>query len=217
MPAPTLIKVTRVEQIEEYYCGVAVALMILRALGVFKQLKSQNTSLQEELWEQVMELTTGPDRPDEAEDSEGYIEEFAGQQCYPCDDDWDCWATTPQAMKAVLNAHLKPSAKYRIARHLDEDAATERILKSIDGGSPAAVAVGATSHWVVVRGYLAGDAALDSLPIGDYDLNGVYVVDPGEGAEDLDMIPAETWLDEFIEHVKCGSNLDHQKHVVVID
>jgi hypothetical protein len=210
------IKVSRVEQIEEYYCGAAVALMILKALAVFKQPKSKNNMLQESLWEEVMALTTGPDRPDEADGVDGYIDEFAGQQCYACGEGWNCWATTPQALKAVLNAHLTAGSAYKIARSLSEDTATEKVLDSIGRGAPVAVAVGSNSHWVVVRGYLAGDASLASVQIGAYDLNGVYVVDPGEGVEELDMIPVEIWQDEYIERVKCGASVDRQKHVVVV-
>ena len=218
MPPQKLhIDVDRVEQIEDYYCGAAVAVMILRARGKKGWQSGSDEDLQEAAWEQIMAATTGPKRPEKAADCPSYLEEFDRQQCFLCNQQChDCWATTPQALRAMLNKNLIKKRQTRIVRDVDEVSATVAILASIDGDMPAAVAAGANSHWIVVRGYLADDPDLESSEVGGRNLNGVYVIDSLPGGDVLDMIPTESWFDEYLQTVKCGSSADHGKHVVIV-
>lgn len=218
MPNPIPIK--WVEQIEDYYCGPAAGVMILNGVGVAKRLtaKSKRT-WQEKLWQRVALVTTGPKRPDEAKSSKGFLAGFDRQQCFFCTGDWTCWATTPQALRDAVNAHLPKSKALKIVRSAKEVTVANAVLKSIDAQSPAVVAAGAASHWVVVRGYLADEPDLDSERVGGRDLNGVYVLDPNVDPSDpdaLDLVSADDFLHQFLLFVKCASASDKAKRVVIV-
>jgi hypothetical protein len=218
MPNP--IPVEWVKQIEDFYCGPAVGVMILNGLRVATPLtiKSQRT-WQEKIWEVVTQVTTGPARPEEARSSDGYLPEFERQQCFFCAEEWKCWAATPQALRDAVNEYLPPSKELSIVRSINEVTVAKAVLKSIDLDSPAAVAAGAASHWVVVRGYLAGEPDLDSEPVGGLDLNGVYVFDPyvdPSNTDALDFISADEFLHQFLLFVKCASASDRAKKVAIV-
>ena len=218
MPSP--IPIVWVKQITDFYCGPAAGVMILNGLGVASPLgAAAKKQWQEKLWQAINQLTTGPDRPEEASSGNGYIEEFEGQQCYLCSGDWVCWAATPQALRDAVNKYLPAGQALKISRSVNEVTVTAAVLKSIDAQSPAAVSAGAESHWVVVRGYLAGEPDLEFQKVGGRKLNGLYVLDPQVDPTDpdgLDFVPIKKFFDQFTMFVKCGSALDKNKKVVIV-
>lgn len=218
MPNP--ISVVWVEQIEAFYCGAAAGAMILNGVGIAKPFGPKaRRDWQKKLWETMTAITTGPARPEEAMNCDGFLPEFEKQQCHFCSGEWLCWAATPQALRDAMNEYLPASGAMRISRSTNRVTVTAKVMKSIDAQCPAALAAGAASHWVVVRGYLAGDADLDSQRVGGKDLNGLYVLDPNVDPSDLDgldFVPTDAFLDGLVLVVKCGSAADQGKKLVIV-
>jgi hypothetical protein len=206
-----LVDVSRVSQENDYYCGPATAQMILSALGV--PAPAGPTSWQDQLWEDIQSEThyhrqkKAPQTPEPV---------FDTQKCEPgADSCLHCWATWPPALRAVLNSHQE-KAKYSATKHDNEKDATAEILNTIDVGLPAAALVYGCQHWLVVEGYVFGTGDEGEEDVGGTALDGVYLRDPWQGAEDTRLVAWEAWRDGYLQCMPIGTSSTYLEHMVVI-
>src|SRR5688572_8397183 len=132
-----------------YYCGPAVAQMVLKYLGVAVS--------QDHLWADIKANSNGsgsPNPPSGDTDSN-----FPNQVCDNCDGAnppvWTCWNATPDALqKTVMGRSAKATLDTRYPGTF-EDGVTE-LIESIDRspGVPPFATISSLNHWVVVSGYL---------------------------------------------------------------
>ena len=214
------LTVPYIEQIEDFFCGAAAAQMILN----FRQVPPPEpdmsiTDWQRAIWADIGARTTGPERPVEAKGAHGYIEEFEGQVCVLCGPGrWNCWATTPQALSAVLNMHVSPTHHVGIVRNRDAaEFALAAILESIDQDSPAAALIDNGGHWVVVRGYKADQATPEPISVRNRSLNGVYILDPADASAAMQRLIPATEFEGLLSPAACAPSLDNGRFVVVVD
>lgn len=212
---PTL-DVRLIRQIEDYYCGAAVAAMMLD----FRQLKPVGVSdadWQDDIWNRIVAATTGPPRPAAADGAESALPDFAGQQCVFCANAWSCWATTPQALEAVLNSRFAADQQSSILRvQFLPDLAVAAIINAIDAGGPAAALIDDGNHWVVVRGYKADKSTPPPISIAGRNLNGVYIRDPFPGTPSRGLMAAEEFLNQRFFPIDCGVAADDDRYVVIV-
>ncbi len=218
-----LLDVKFIDQEEDFFCGPAVALMILRFHRAKVSPSSTKAGLKqapgraatradlERLWCAISLVP--PDAPYDPPpgpcqgERRGVFQLF-----YRCDDASQCraWFTVPGALQTVLNDRL--SARKRMITVRDDNAeprvATTAIRDSIDRKRPAAALVGnGGSHWVVVRGYQT--RADDEL------LEFIYIRDPQNDEGDLHMLPATDTGLAPLSVVSCGPAADADRFVVI--
>jgi hypothetical protein len=206
--AEVYVPVQWIEQETLFYCGPAVAEMILRAHGAGPP--SPPPTWQDRLWEDVQD-STGAVRPKNAGPGTATSPPFPTQKCEKCPSDptWHCWSTTPDALVKVLNMH-QGLVRYAATGYSGEKAATASVLDALDAGLPSAVLVFGWQHWVVVRGYIHDDPGACDVP--GRVLDGVFIRDPQVNAP-MQYVTCDKWHDDYLRVVPCG---DHENTYVVV-
>ena len=214
------LNVRHIPQFRDYLCGAAVAQMILAFRGEQPPAPGMtDEEWQLAIWSDIESETTGSNRRPESSSSPGYIPEFKRQQCVRCSGgNWNCWATTPQALAAALAARLSKATHHlKVLRVADShEPPMEAVLESIDNGAPAAALVDSGDHWLVIKGYKAGRNTAETVPIFDRLLNGVWVCDPGDPLSRR-MITAEEFVFQRFGPTACGLQADQDRFVVLAD
>jgi hypothetical protein len=197
-----------VQQETPYYCGPAVAEMMLRALGVGPP--PSPPTWQDRLWDDV-KASTGAVRPAAAGPGTVTSPPFPTQLCERCPGDptWHCWSTTPAALEAVLNLHQN-AVRYTAAGQGNEKAATASVLDALDSGLASVVLVFGWQHWVIVHGYVHDVPGACNVP--GHNLDGVFIRDPTVNAP-MQYVTCTKWHDDYLRVVPCGG---HQNTYVVI-
>ena len=197
-----------IEQETTYYCGPAVAEMMLRALGVGAPPKPP--SWQDRLWVDV-QASTGAVRPAGAGPGTATSPPFPTQKCEKCpgESTWNCWSTTPGALETVLNMH-QSAVRFTATGLPDERAATASALDALDARLATVVLVFGWQHWVIVHGYIHDDPGACSVP--GHSLDGVFIRDPTVNAP-MQYVQCTKWHDDYLRVVPCGA---HQNTYVII-
>ena len=198
--------VTPVTQATPYYCGPAAAEMVLRFFGVAAP-PGPNT-WQDHLRDYI-EKNTNATRPSlakapETEDNPAFPE----QKCDLCDGEYECWATTPNVLKKLLNANQAVTV-YQVSKRTTERGATDAMLDNVDSGRPAIALVEGAQHFVVIDGYRHDEAG--SVSTYRRNLNGVWFCDPLDGT--LHYKDFSVWEGSYLYWVSCGT---YQDKIVVI-
>jgi hypothetical protein len=182
-----------------YYCGPAVAQMMLTALNVAPP--AQPPTWQDRLWADI-QANTGAVRPPGAGPGTPTSPPFPTQKCERCKgvSDWHCWSSTPDALQAVLNLHQHTVA-FAVRTHADENAATGHLLDTVDANVAGIVLVFGWQHWVIVRGYDYDEP--DSCSVPGHNLNGVHIRDP-QVDNPLHFVDCVNWRDNYLRVVPCG-------------
>ena len=191
----TFVAVTYAKQETLFFCGPAVAQMVLSALGVPQV--ATPPSWQSQLWEYIKN-NTGAARPASAP-SEPTAPPFPTQKCEWCSG-WRCWSTTPDVLIKLLNTS-QGVAQYAISMHGIEDTATGVMLDTLDQNVPGIALVFGWNHWVVVDGYRHSEPG--SHAVAGRHLNGVYIRDP-EAPASVHYIDWIEWRDTYLSFVPCG-------------
>ena len=191
------VNVDWLQQETSYYCGPAVAQMMLTALGAAPP--NLPPTWQAQLWE-VVKAKTGATRPSGAPSS-ATSPAFPTQKCEKCSGQWACWSATPQVLEYILGAY-QTVADYAVASPARQKAATALILDTLDRKLPALALVRGWQHWLVVEGYRFNEAG--SAVVGGRNFNGVYVRDPWD-LESVHYIKRQKWFSEYMDFVPCGS------------
>jgi hypothetical protein len=207
MPDVTPIPVEWVKQETLFFCGPAVAQMILTALKV--PTPSVPPTWQEQVYAYI-KVNTNKTRPRSAPDT---VEapKFTEQFCERChaSDPYTCWNTTPNVLKRYLNDNQSATV-YSVAVRANEETATDALCDTLDKGFPAVALVYGWTHWVVVDGYQHGEPG--SFHTSGRDLNGVYIRDP-DAPSSVHFIPWSDWETQYLKKVPCGQ---YQGKFVVI-
>ena len=199
--------VTWVPQGTLFFCGPAVAQMVLTKLGVASP--ATPPSWQQQLYDYVT-TNTNSKRPKSNIDESVLAPPFPEQKCERCSGDpYKCWSTTPTVLKKLLN-EKQSSAVYAVTSRESEESATDALCDTLDKGFPAIALINGWIHWVVVDGYEHSNAGSEHFFGRDF--NGVYVRDPN-AEEDLYYVPWITWRDDYLMVVNCGQ---YQGKFVVI-
>jgi hypothetical protein len=195
-----------VEQETTYYCGPAVAEMVLAFLGVGRPAGSATWQDQIRAY---IEKNTNATRPSlkKAPDSLDNPA-FKEQKCDRCDGVYECWAATPNVLKKLLNANQSVTT-YQVSQPTTERGATDAMLDSVDLGRPAIALVEGDEHFVVVEGYRHDEAG--SVRTFGRNLNGVWFCDPADGT--LHYKDFSVWEGSYLYWVDCGT---YQDKIVVI-
>lgn len=190
------VNVDWLQQETSYYCGPAVAQMMLTALGAAPP--KLPPTWQDQLWE-VVKNKTAATRPAGAPTSVS-PPGFPKQLCEICSGQWGCWSTTPQVLEYLLGAY-QTVADYSVSSPAQQKAATALILDTLDRQLPALALVRGWQHWLVVEGYRFNEAG--SALVGGRNFNGVYVRDPW-ALESVHYIKRQKWFSEYMDFVPCG-------------
>ena len=193
------VSVPWVKQEQTYYCGPAVAEMILGALKV--DAPPSPPSWQDQLWFDIQDETHSR-RPQDADTEPS----FKSQKCEQLDGQWNCWSTTPDALTRVLNLQ-QTRVEYAVCKHDDEAAATATLMEAVDANVPAAALVHGWQHWLVMDGYVHGTTE-PAAPVGGKQLNGVYIRDSNADAE-VHYVTWNAWRDDYLQFVPAGKYRDH--------
>jgi hypothetical protein len=197
--------VTPVQQETKWFCGPASAEMVLTFLGVAPP--AGPATWQEQL-RTYIEKNTNSKRPslkkapDDPDNNPAYNE----QKCEWNGEEYECWATTPNVLKKLMNANQAVTA-YAVSHPTTERGATDAMLDSVDIGRPAIALIDGWLHFVVIEGYQHDEAGHETT--FNRNLNGVYFCDPIDGklhykaidqwfGESLYWVPYGTYADEFV-------------------
>lgn len=191
------VNVDWLPQETSYYCGPAVAQMMLTELGAVPP--ALPPSWQDQLWE-VVKSKTAATRPAAVPSSVG-LPSFPKQKCETCSRQWGCWSTTPQVLEYILGAY-QTVADYAVSSPTQQKAATALILDTLDRQLPALALVRGWQHWLVVEGYRFNEPG--SVVVGGRNFNGVYVRDPW-ALKTVNYIKRQKWFSEYMDFVPCGS------------
>lgn len=199
---------TWVKQELFYFCGPAVAQMVLQSLG-------GAAATQGKLWDEVMAASTGTPH-----NGSGRLPGFAKQHCLQCPSPsptWRCWYSAPRALLSVINARTPGKALQLLkVTGTGQKGAVSLMVKSIDN-SVAAAFVTSSNHWCVVWAYEFGASTPDfpAVPLGGVQVTGFYVHDSdGDPDMSLKLRPVSTFLLDFVK-VKCGPAVSG-KHVAIV-
>jgi hypothetical protein len=197
----TNLGVQPVQQETTYYCGPAAAEMVLTFLGVARP--PGKKSWQDQI-RNYIEKNTNAKRPSlkEAPDSPDNPA-FKEQKCDLCDGEYECWASTPNVLKNLLNANQSVTV-YKVAKYNTERSATDAMLDNVDSGRPAIALVEGSQHYVVIDGYRHDEAGSEST--FGRNLNGVWFCDPLDGT--LHYKDFSVWEGSYLYWVPCGTYLD---------
>lgn len=191
-----------------YFCGPAVAQMVLQSAGATAV--TQNT-----LFDEIIAASSGTPHA-----GIGRLPGFPKQHCLKCANEtvWFCWFSAPAALRKVINARIPGNALSLIkAAPSRQKGAITRIVKTINAGV-AATFLTDGDHWRVVWGYEFGPA-LDLVPATNYGgiaVNGFYVHDPDPALEgqSLTLQSVATFRSDFAV-VNCGPGILKQ-HVAIV-
>jgi hypothetical protein len=191
-----LLNVPWAKQEKSFFCGPAVAEMLISAAGTTRP--ASPPTWQERLWEDIKAQTLGS-RPSDADREPS---SFPSQKCERCDGDpdWHCWATTPEALKRVLNMG-QAATTFAVQAHAAEGAATAQLLASIDAGHAPAALVYGWQHWIVVRGYAHG--MRKSCGAAGRQFSGLYLRN-SKVNNPLHFVTCRKWYDDYLRSVPCG-------------
>lgn len=197
---------TWVKQELFFYCGPAVAQMVLQSLGAA-------AATQGDLWAEVMDASTGTPH-----NGTGRLPGFARQHCLQCQKPtYRCWYSAPSALLAVINdrAPGDPLKLLKVPSSQRKEAVS-RMVKSIDK-SVASTFVTSSNHWRVVWGYEFGAATPDfpAVALGGVQVLGFYVHDSdGDPDMSLKLQAVSTFMLDFVK-VGCGPGVSG-KHVAIV-
>jgi hypothetical protein len=195
------LHVQPVQQETTYFCGPAAAEMVLRFLGVapppgpktwqeqIRDYIEKNTNAKRP---SLKKAPASPDNPS-----------FKEQKCDLCDGDYECWATTPNVLKSLLNANQSVTT-YKVSKLTTERTATDTMLDNVDAGRPAVALVEGWQHFVVIDGYRHDQSG--SVATSGRNLNGVWFCDPLDGV--VHYMDFSTWEGSYLYFVPCGTYLD---------
>jgi hypothetical protein len=211
------LAVRRIRQVDDYLCGAAVAEMILEFRGC-RPPDIDDEAWQLEIWDDIEQLTTGPQRPAGSQAAPGYLPTFEQQQCVLCGPSGlNCWGATPKALAAVLNKSLPPQQRVRVLRENDRLVAVDALIKCLEAGAPAAVLVDSGDHWVVASGFRSNKAAPPPVQVLGHALNAVYVVNPSPTVQGVrQLVPAQEFVFSLFGRNDCGVSGDDDRFIVVI-
>jgi hypothetical protein len=191
--------VVPVLQETDWYCGPACAQMVLTFLGVAPPAGAG--SWQDKI-RVYIESHTNATRPSLADAPESeFNPAFNEQKCELCGGEYECWATTPNVLKNLLNAN-QSTVTYEVARTTTEYGATDAALDTIDKGHPAIALVEGWQHFVVVDGYRHDEAG--SVTTYSRKLNGVWYCDPLDDSA-VQYKPIDEWVGSYLYWVPCGT------------
>jgi len=190
--------VAPVQQETDWFCGPASAQMVLAFLGVANPAAAR--SWQQQLRDYI-EANTNARRPSRTECPPPADNPYFKEQ--KCECGCECWATTPNVLKRMLNAK-QGVVTYEIKKPTTERGATDAMLDSIDQGRPAIALVEGWQHFVVIDGYRHDENG--STSTFGRNLNGVWYCDPLDGA--LHYKDFTVWEDEYLFWVPCGTYVD---------
>ncbi len=202
----TNLNVQPVRQETTYYCGPAAAEMVLTFLGVARPAGPK--TWQDQIRDYIEKNTNAtrpslkkaPDSPDNPA--------FKEQKCDLYEGDYECWATTPNVLKKLLNANQGVTS-YQVSRRTTERSATDAMLDNVDAGRPAIALVEGWQHFVVIDGYRHDEAG--AVSTFSRKLNGVWFCDPLDGT--LRYMDFDTWEDSYLYWVPTGT---YEDEIVVI-
>ena len=206
--AEVTVPVTWVHQETLYYCGPAVAQMMLAAIGVVKP--PSPPTWQDRLWT-IIQSVTDETRPSNAGPGTPSAPEFQEQLCEKCasTSGYTCWATTPGALERTLNGQ-QGSAHYSVSTTGSDSAATIATLDVLDRGLPGLALVWGWQHWVVVDGYRHSGPDAWALP--GRNLNGMFLRNPQ--VPGMLYVDWQVWKDDYLNFVPCGQ---YGNTIVVLD
>ena len=194
-----------------FYCGPAVAQMFLDFAKI--------AAPQADLWVDVTN-NTGGSLPADAPASD---HAFPQQVCDNCaaagnPNVWQCWDTTPEALRTVVNARAGTSLGVRYPSTFDDGVGM--LIESLDRSPevPAFATVHQINHWILVEGYLRDDEVSTEAPaetVGKYRLNGIYILDPQDrdDVEHVRFVTVTDWRSKF-GIIGCGVHVDTYPVVV---
>jgi hypothetical protein len=187
-----------VKQETEYYCGPAAAEMVLEFLGVARP--GGPKTWQDQI-RAYIEKNTNANRPSlKAAPASPDNPAFDEQKCELCDGEYECWATTPNVLKKLLNANQSVTT-YQVSKRTTERGATDAMLDNVDSGRPVVALVEGWQHFVVVEGYRHDEAG--SVSTYRRNLNGVWYCDPLDGV--LHYKDFSAWEGDSLYWVPCGT------------
>ena len=184
-----------------YYCGPAVAEMVLTFLGVARP---PGPATWQDQIRSYIEKNTNAKRPSlaKAPDSPNNPA-FNEQKCDLCQGDYECWAATPNVLKKLLNASQSVTT-YQVSKRTTERSATDAMLDNVDSGKPAIALVEGSQHFVVIDGYRHDEPG--SVNTFNRNLNGVWFCDSLEGT--VRYMDFGQWEGSYLYPVACGTYLD---------
>lgn len=203
-----IVPVTWARQETQFYCGPAVAQMMLGALGVATP--PSPPTWQDRLWTLVQSVTNET-RPANAGPGTSSAPAFPEQLCERCPSTpgYTCWATSPGALERLLNGQ-QSAALYSVSTNGSDSAATSATLDVVDRGLPGPVLVWGWQHWVIVDGYRHSEP--DAWPLPGRNLNGVYLRNPQ--VPGMLYVHWEAWKDDYLSFIPCGQ---YSNTIVVLD
>jgi hypothetical protein len=190
-----------------YYCGPAVAQMMLQSVGVVGVTQAA-------LFTKIKAASTGVPHA-----GIGRHPGFTRQHCLKCQSVWQCWYSAPAALRTAID-DLMPGQSLTLMKSApaNKNGTVARMVKSVnDGVAPAYLAGG--DHWRLVWGYEFGNtlAQLPPTMFNGIDVTGFYVHDPDPelSEQSLTLQSVPTFLKDFAE-VDCGPSATSGKHVAIV-
>jgi hypothetical protein len=198
-----------------YYCGPAVAQMVLNHFGLGVS--------QDDLWTDIKANSNGSGSSNPP--SASTDPDFPKQVCENCDGanppEWTCWNATPDALqKTVMGRTSKATLDMRYPLTFEEG--VTELIESIDRSPavPPFATISSVNHWIVVGGYLQDDLTSTAFPwkqIGKYKLNALYLFDPqSAGATgSFKLVSVGAWQQQF-GLIACANNPNVDRYPVVV-
>ena len=192
------LHVQPVRQETTYYCGPAAAEMVLTFLKVARP-KGPKT-WQDQIREFIEKNTNAvrpslkkaPDSPDNPA--------FKEQKCDLYEGDYECWASTPNVLKKLLNASQKVTS-YQVSGLYYRARCDDAMLDNVDAGRPAIALVEGWQHFVVIDGYRHDQAG--AVSTFRRNLNGVWFCDPVDGTVHYKDFTA--WENSYLDFVPSAT------------
>jgi hypothetical protein len=203
----TVTSATWVEQELFYYCGPAVAKMMLQSVGVV-------AVTQDELFTDIKTASRGTPHA-----GSGRLPGFTRQHCLVCQTIWRCWYSAPAAMQKAINKRMPGQALTLLkTAPLHKKTAVARMVQSVNAGvAPAFLTNG--DHWRLVWAYEFGNglAQFPTQLFAGIDVAGFYVHDPNPAlaGQSLTLQSVPSFLADFAV-VDCGPSSTSGKHVAIV-
>ena len=204
--ASTLTTATWVAQEVYFFCGPAVAQMVLQSSGAA-------AATQDDLWDDIVDASTGQPKA-----GIGRLPNFPKQHCQTCHQVALCWFSAPVALLAAINERVAGNPLTLVKATASKKAkAVGRMITSINNGVAPAFLNGG-DHWRVTWGYESG-ASSDVFPattLAGVSVTGFYIHDPDPELGELSLVlqPVSTFMADF-SAVDCGPGVSG-KHVAIV-
>ena len=201
------------QQANDFFCGPAVAEMYLefaiRTAGTTAPVPTQA-----DLWE-FIKAKSPSTRPKDAPEEEPFYDnqhcDNYGQNTNTGETIWSCWSTSPAGLRVAIYGYAPVGYGVEEKYPMTFDDGINLLMAALDGSPrlPAIATKNAINHWVIVNGYrrdLVGDPNFPAVQAGNYQLNGVYILDPGEidAVKRLRLIATNDWRAQY-GLISCGT------------